>query len=136
MSHDRDADPAERDKAMADLDASLAALRAAPALPSRDLQARVLADAEAWQGRAAPRPRPAVAATRGRLVGVWAALGGWGGSAGLATATLAGLVIGFGAPDMVTGVTGTVTSDDAALAAWLWPDVGTVMDGLSAAEEG
>ncbi|MCU0906303.1 MAG: dihydroorotate dehydrogenase [Rhodobacteraceae bacterium] len=132
MSHDRDADRAANDPAVSDLEAAFAALRAAPPAPSADLVARVLADAD----RVSARPRVfRKAPTRG-LAGLWAALGGWAGGAGLATATLAGLAIGFGAPDVLSGVTGTGLSDDAAVAAWLWPDVGLVMDGLTAAEEG
>lgn len=136
MSHDRDADPVGNDQAMTDLDAAFAALRAVPAAPPGGLVARVLADAEDVKNRTAAKRRHAERPARGLLAGLWSAVGGWGGGAGLATATLAGLAIGFGAPDVASGVTGTAVSEEAAVAAWLWPDVGLVIDGLSAAEEG
>jgi hypothetical protein len=138
MTHDRDAQGADSGQVTAGLDAAFAALRADPVLPPRGLQARVLAEAHAWQDRPVAAPRPAVRAVArpSRFAAIWASLGGWSGGTGLVAATMVGLVVGFGAPDVVAGVTGSGTSDDAAVAAWLWPDVGTVIDGLSAAGEG
>lgn len=96
------------------LDLFLAAARDAAPEPSAALMARVLADAEALQ----PSPRPQVeAAPPGRPAhrvyrrqgwparlwqrlagGLTAALGGAGAVAGLATAALAGVWIGFAQP--------------------------------------
>lgn len=68
--------------------------------PSDDLMARILADAARVQAehgaQAAPVLRPARASILSRALGV---LGGWGALAGLATATVAGVWIGFAAPD-------------------------------------
>ena len=68
--------------------------KAAPE-PSSALMARIAADAaDAQAGSAAPvRGRP-----RAGLAGLFAALGGWPGFAGLATATLAGIWIGVAQP--------------------------------------
>ena len=74
------------------LEAFFAAGRSAAAEPSAAFLARVLAGAEAVQAdRAAPQPQP----RQGILAGVLSALGGWGGASGLATATMAGIWLGF-----------------------------------------
>ena len=82
------------------LDALLAEMRnqAVPA-PSQSLMDRILADAEAEM----PRPRAGTAirepvpqgGSGGWLGGLLSGLGGWGGLGGLATATVAGVWIGF-----------------------------------------
>jgi len=79
--------------------------------PSADLTARILADADAVQAgfRSAPvavRPR--------RWSGWIAAMGGTGVLAGLATATLAGLWLGFAQPAPVLTLTQTVSDAFAA----------------------
>lgn len=89
----------------ADLDAILAAARTAGADASEDFLARVLADAYAMQ----PQPTavvavPAASGWRARLVASLSALGGMGAAAGLATATLAGVWIGFARPDLIGGL--------------------------------
>lgn len=91
----------------ADLDAILAAARTAGADASEDFLARVLADAYAMQ----PQPQPAAVVAvpaasgwRARLVASFSALGGMWAAAGLATATLAGVWIGFARPDLVGGL--------------------------------
>lgn len=84
-----------------DLDAFFAAARHAPPRPSVGLQRRVLADAE--MALAAPitppmAPKPAVH----RPASLWArladAFGGGGALAGMMTATVAGLYIGYVQP--------------------------------------
>ena len=74
------------------LEAFFAAGRAAAPEPSAAFLARVLGEAEAVQAaRAAPQPQP----RQGIWAGLLSALGGWGGASGLATATLAGVWLGF-----------------------------------------
>jgi len=136
MTHERDADRAGIARTETDLDLGFAALRAAPPMPPDTLRLRVLADAATAQGRPAAVRQAGAPASPGAFAGLWRAMGGWGAGAGLATATLAGLAIGFGAPDVIPDVTGTAGSGDVDLAVWLWPDVGAMLDGLSAAEEG
>jgi hypothetical protein len=81
------------------LEAALAAARGAER-PGDDLVARVLADAAAVQARAGAPP-PARPARGGPLRGMLGALGGWPGLSGVAAAGVAGLLIGFWAPDLV-----------------------------------
>ena len=89
----------------ADLDAILAAARTAGADASEDFLARVLADAYAMQPQpAAVVAVPAASGWRARLVASLSALGGMGAAAGLATATLAGVWIGFARPDLIGGL--------------------------------
>lgn len=80
----------------ASLDALFADARAAEAPVSDALMARVMADADTQQPRAAPAPRPA------RSRSFWAQLGGIFGGAlpvtGLLTAGLVGLYSGFALP--------------------------------------
>lgn len=92
-----------------DLDTLFAAARRTQAEPSAEFLARILADAEAvqdgWHGsKAAPRgwrwPR---------IVALM--LGGVGATAGMATAALAGMWIGFAQPEAVTVVTGAWLTD-------------------------
>lgn len=91
-----------------DLDGLLAEARGGTPEPSPDLLARVLSDGLALQ----PQPRARRATAR---PGLWAmlagAVGGVTGLAGLATATVAGLWIGFAQPAPI----GAVTDG-------LWPD--------------
>lgn len=80
-----------------DLERLFAAERAAPPVPSAELLARVLADAQD-----ALRPRKAARPTLGqRLAGVIRDLGGWPTIAGLATAGIAGLWIGIDPPPVL-----------------------------------
>lgn len=88
----------EREVAITDevLDQLFSAARRAPSPPPEALMARVLADAAREQGARPARAelRPA----RGWLAGLLAGLGGPGALAGLATAGLAGVWIGFVQP--------------------------------------
>ena len=107
------------DKAMQTHDFDLDALLVAAAKdvaqePSEGLMARVLADAEAMQPKAAPvaRPQP----RRGLFSALVEALGGWPSLGGLAAATVAGVWIGFVAtpailPDGLAGFVGEASTD-------------------------
>ena len=83
-----------------DLEDMFAQARTAAPLPTSDLMARVLADALAAQP--VDRPILPTVARKPPRQGFWsmvlAGLGGRAGIAGLGTATLAGLWIGFAAP--------------------------------------
>jgi len=70
-------------------------------LPSQALWERVHADADACLPVQQPDPRRAPART-GLIAGLIAAIGGWPSLAGLATATIAGVWIGFSNPEMLT----------------------------------
>ncbi len=97
--------------------------------PSEAFLARVEADAMAMlEGRAQPaRPEPS------GWRGVFAALGGWPAGAGLGTAALAGLVLGFTLPDTLSGVNLPLGSDLSFDESALSPTYGTAW--LDAFEE-
>ncbi|NKX43703.1 hypothetical protein [Roseicyclus persicicus] len=74
--------------------------------PSDDLVARVLADAAAVQGAGrAPAPAP-LPRSGGWFSGLAGALGGWPAVSGVTLAGVAGLVLGFTAPDLVDSWSG------------------------------
>lgn len=94
------------------LDALFATARQEPPVPSADLLARVLADAEAVQAARqstrqaaqvprSPRPAPMAARLGGAWRGLLDAVGGWGGVGGLVAAGAAGLWIGFSGTGML-----------------------------------
>ena len=100
-----------------DLDSLFSAARATAPEPSAALTARVLADAAAAMPAASaftPAAPPARAGLVQRLLG---AFGGAGALAGMATAAVAGLYIGFAQPmgegvfALVTGVSDGTTLD-------------------------
>jgi hypothetical protein len=80
-----------------DLAPLFAAARAARPVPSADLTARVLADARALQPTPAAARRP-LAGLRQALAEMFASLGGAGAVAGLGTAAVAGVLIGYASP--------------------------------------
>lgn len=102
-----------------ELDELFAEARETAPVPSSALLARVMADAEAEldaRGAGVPAwaaPTPKAPDRHPLIKAALAALGGWRGVSGLATATIAGLVIGLGAPDTVTGLTTGSWSDSA-----------------------
>ncbi len=91
----------------AELEGVFAVARDVPPAASEDFMARILADAMAEMPRA-----PTVAATRpAKAEGGWIAnllgmIGGWPAAAGLAVATVSGLMIGIGTPDTLDQWTG------------------------------
>lgn len=95
-----------------DLDGLFADLRTAPLAPTSDFMARVMADALAEQPQPALSPRAAIATTK---QGLWpqilGALGGGVGMAGLGTAMLAGLWVGFAAPAPLAGLSSALGQD-------------------------
>ncbi|WP_347310521.1 dihydroorotate dehydrogenase [Defluviimonas sp. SAOS-178_SWC] len=98
------------------LEGCFRAARDAGPVPSGALMARILADAEAEMPRAsAPQPLPRPAGKGGAMMS-WlaAAFGGWRGIGGLATATVAGLWLGYAGLDDPALLTGGLWGDDGA----------------------
>lgn len=91
--------------------------RASGPAPSAGLMARVLADAYDAQPQMVPAPIPVVLPTRPvwqqTLASLAAALGGGGGLAGLGTAAIAGLFIGYASPDLSDWMNGAIFSGSA-----------------------
>lgn len=101
---------AQEQQADAALEAFFVAARAAAPEPSAAFLARVLAEAEAVQAQAMRQADPAPAPARQNTWrGILAALGGWGGASGLATATVAGLWLGFTGAQGTDASAGTLT---------------------------
>ena len=88
-----------------DLDDLFGQARQPVAVPAA-LMARVLSDADALQPVTATRPRQ-IGVLAGPWQGFWTAIGGFGGLAGLSTAAMAGLWIGFAQPTALVAVTDT-----------------------------
>ena len=93
----------------AELDLMFDAVRDTPPLPSDDLWARVHADSLAMMPEAlslppALQPTSFPAARAGLLAGLMAAIGGWPSVAGLTTAAMAGVWVGFANPDALDGL--------------------------------
>ncbi len=98
-----------------ELDALFDAGRDAAPVPSEALMVRIMADAEAEiTRREGPR---APARRRGPFAGFLAGLGGWPALAGLATATVAGVWLGFSAPDSLNSLAGGLLLPDSATTA-------------------
>ena len=102
----------ERDK---DLDALISddgledffkAARAEAPQPSDDLMARIMADAQAHLPAPAPIATPRKPVRQGLLAGLLAAMGGWPSVATMATATVAGIWLGFAQPDALNTLSG------------------------------
>lgn len=114
-----------------DLDDLFAAVRADGPVPSGDLVARVLADAAALQP-SDPVPSRAQAPRRGLLAAVAAMFGGGPVLAGMGSAAVASLLLGFAQPAPVSALTammgGQATPATPAL------DVATGIDALISEE--
>lgn len=111
----------KRNGSEAEIDRLLA--KTAAPVPSEALMARVMADADAVLAERRAGPTPA-AAPQGWFKGALQAIGGWPALAGLATATMAGIWIGFAQP----GALGTVA--DGVLATSSDYDLGDFMPGF------
>ena len=104
---------AEKNKlSNAELDGLLAEAASQATTPSSDLMQRIIADADAVAEAKEVKPKPAPQPRRrGILGGLLAAIGGWPAMAGLATATVAGVWIGYASPDTLDGIAnGLLTS--------------------------
>lgn len=88
------------------LEALFEAGRQSPAVPSEQLLTRIMADAEAELAGAREVGRRARPRWRAPVASIIAALGGWPAMAGMVTATLAGIWIGFSQPATLETVTG------------------------------
>lgn len=95
-----------------DLNLLFDAARAEAPVPSADLLSRIMADADAMQPvpQAVPEPAPKTGWFTRLVDGV----GGWPALAGLATATVAGVWLGYAAPGQIGTLTETVWSTQAA----------------------
>jgi hypothetical protein len=117
----------EADMNDSDLDDIFAEARVTMAGPSPDLMARVLADAEAHQPatpglrRAVPPPR------QGLWAAMMAAIGGGAALAGLSTATVAGLWIGFAQPTTLLNVTDSFLPTETLESVDLLPSFDTIL---------
>jgi hypothetical protein len=98
-----------------DLDDLLAQAARRPVLPSEMLMERVLADALALQPQSAPRQ--AIPVRQGLMSRLAAALGGPPALAGLGTAAVFGVALGYLSPTTLDYLTGTSTD-----AAEFFPD--------------
>lgn len=97
------------------LEALFEVARAEAPVPSDALLARIMADAET-ASPARPTPAP-VRRGRGLIASVIGALGGWPALAGMATATVASVWVGFAAPDQLNTLAGGILlSDDSTFA--------------------
>ena len=82
-----------------ELDDLFSAAKSQAVTPSGDLLARIMLDAETQAATHAPiAPAPERQGFIASLLGV---IGGWPAAAGLATATVAGVVIGISPPDVL-----------------------------------
>lgn len=117
------------------LDALFAQARAERPEPGADLLARVMADAAG----ALPRTRPAAPQPwRRALRGIAAAFGGSAPLAGMASAAVAGLWIGFSAPEPLLGLVPLWQESDEAglLPTDLLPDIDTLLLAADDGQEG
>jgi hypothetical protein len=88
-----------------ELDDLFATARALKVEPSTDFMARILQDAEANQPHSLGINVPSAARKKGLWATMLAAIGGGAAFAGLSTATIAGLWLGFVQPTPLTTVT-------------------------------
>ncbi|MGB5558922.1 MAG: hypothetical protein WBN04_13035 [Paracoccaceae bacterium] len=86
------------------LDQMLAAAAASAPEPSEALLARVLADADAVLAERQAGQGTVPGGPRGWLGGLVDVIGGWPAMAGLATATVAGIWIGYAQPGSISGI--------------------------------
>jgi len=115
------------------LDEIFAAARAREPGPSGALMARILADAEAAQDARFETARPTAVARPSRWARFVEGLGGWGSLAGLVTATMAGVWLGFVSPDQLNTLSGGLLLPDTSGAAiYALEDILPADDGLAA----
>ncbi len=92
-----------------ELDGLFTAAQDAAPVPSDDLMARILADAEA---EIAVAPAPVPMPRRGILRMALGVIGGWPAAAGLAAAAVTGVMIGLASPDALESLSGGALSAD------------------------
>lgn len=115
-----------------ELEALFAEARAAAPVPDEALAARILADADRVLAERAIRPAPRRPRRTAPLGILLATLGGWRAIAGLATATIAGVWLGFAGPETVTdGIDQALWSDMSAQASYTLEDLQPVIGDFS-----
>jgi hypothetical protein len=109
------------------LDALLALAKSHSPAPSDDFMARILADAVALQ----PKPQIVRAAAPQRRSGFWTRfatiLGGASAVAGIGTAAMAGLVLGYVQPDSLAAVAGGFGFETPSESLELLPGLDTIL---------
>ncbi len=111
---------------MDDLDTLFAAARGADVPPTDALMARVLADAERLQPRAAAMPRAEAQAT-GFWAGVSALFGGGGVLAGLGSVAMAGFYLGLVQPAPVLALSQMLLAGSSVEAVDLMPGIDALL---------
>ena len=111
---------------MDDLDALFAQAKSQPMQPSAGVMARVLADAAAHQTQSAP---PQTRRKPGLFAQIADFFGGVGALAGMASAAMAGLVIGIVQPTSFEVMTGYVAGSALTEQVELLPDVTALLTG-------
>lgn len=86
----------------AELEDLFAAARGASEVPGDALMERIMRDSVGEM----PRPEAGTVQPRGRLSNALRLIGGWPAAAGLAAATIAGVSIGFGTPEVLDTLSG------------------------------
>jgi len=95
----------------AELDALLAKAADVPQSADPHLMARIIADADQTADQREDAMTGATKAPRpGFLAGLFSGIGGWSAMAGLTTATLAGIWIGYASPESLSGITQALIS--------------------------
>lgn len=106
------AKPRGKELSDAELETLFAASDAEAPLPSGDLIARIMADAEDARPLAPAKAEPEA---RPLFAGLWAALGGAAGVTGLGAAVATGLVIGIFPPDLLMSYAEVLTGANVTL---------------------
>jgi len=117
----------EADMNDSDLDILFAQARDTAQVPSADLMARILSDAERHQPPVAGFARAPAPPRQGLWATMLTAIGGGAALAGLSTATLAGLWLGMAQPSSFTAVTETFMSTETLDTVDLIPGFDTIL---------
>lgn len=120
------ADPRKSELTEAELDRFFKASDVEAPLPSGDLMARILSNADAQQAQAFAPPPPSTTPSEARSVfaGLKETLGGWAGLSGLGAAVATGLVIGIFPPAQLVTYAEVLTGGQAYFSDYVPGDAG------------